>query len=894
MYPPILKQKWPIALWTVVLILLTMVVLKNLPSPENRRLFSDQAAHIAAALSIWHDHDLIYSLDDLARFRQELPAESGPRGAFLKVGDDDQLYYAKPILYALFSAPFVAMFGLVGFTIFNMLCVWIIGFTAFKIFRPNFGALNSSVLICGLLIFSPFMVWTTIAHPDIFIATLLTIGGYLLLRNDSDGVVLLKYIGAFVLGLSVYEKPTFVILIVPLLITQVSQITPRSLCIIAMCGFIGWFAPTAVNLFQDGNIMSYQGLRFYVTGTVGTFPLEAGWKGVPGQGFTDKIFDSGKLLKAIWINLGLLPTKFLDLFVGRQTGLILYFPILIILICYLLICSTWRSSIILFGFIGYLAIYWLAFPTNGYGGSGSYGPRYTMQALPIIIVALLVARPHKLFSGALYQWNWKRYISFAGLIISVLFQYPVIPPRENLISASSQFLLSNVAAYFPFESSLLITIYPMLPTSVSDVFDKRNYLFRTSGSKENCYSISSNRMPFGGEIILFQRGPLKPIPILELEATNDTSVEILADKKVVANIHLKSGIPRSVQLEDIFPKSFHDRLIGEIRWKILEVKTKLIDKMSPLIPALVRISYLNGGSEQSTYTLGKLLSSKEFKDNGVEPSYCWQPDSHSYWSSGQVAGLEFNFSENITDDLDLRVRLTPYFPQNSEPLIIDLYANQEIVGHYELNKNMPNNDRIIARLPKALVSGNSKINLLFQIHNPTQPNRIDQRFLGIAIKDILFSPNIIAESNPFLDETIYFKENGNGSVFLDNGWYGAESWGVWSGGENSSITLPFGAIKEPMQLQFDVSGYVPEEAPYLEVNVFANDIFQNKWIFQKGDSVGSRSIYITPDSITEQKLNIRFNIIDPRSPLQLGRGEDSRLLGIGLRSMQVMTAVTTR
>jgi hypothetical protein len=106
MYPPVLKQKWPFALWTIVLILLTMVVLKNLPLPENKRLFSDQAAHIAAAFSIWHDHDLIYSLDDLACFRQELPAESCPRDAFLKVGDYDQLYYENHS-FMHYSPPFI-------------------------------------------------------------------------------------------------------------------------------------------------------------------------------------------------------------------------------------------------------------------------------------------------------------------------------------------------------------------------------------------------------------------------------------------------------------------------------------------------------------------------------------------------------------------------------------------------------------------------------------------------------------------------------------------------------------------------------------------------------------------------------------------------------------------
>lgn len=884
---PKVKENWPIILWAGLLVLLTVSALKHYPVSEKKYLFSDQAVHIASALSIWHDQDLVYTLTDLARFRQELPAEPGPRGVFLKVGDDQQLYYAKPFLYALFSAPFVGLLGLSGFLIFNMLCIGAIGAITIKIMRPYFCASNSLLLVCGLLIFSPFLIWTTVAHPDIFIATLLMVGGYFLLRQDTRGTLTLKFIGAFILGLAIYEKPTFAIIVLPLIITQVSQITLRSFFFIVICVLLGWFTPTIVNLLQDGNILSYQGLRFYATGTIGSFPLEENWKGVPAQGVTDKIFDTSALLKAIWGNIGLLPTKFLELFIGRQTGLILYFPVAVILFSFLLFHFTWRTALVLSGFIGYLMIYWLAFPSNGYGGSGSYGPRYTMQALPVIIIAFLVARSGRHITGMTHQLDWKKYIAYGGFFVSVTLQYSVLPPRENLVS-TGQFLQSAVARNFPLESSLLPTIYPMLPSGFAEVPDKRNYIFKTGGAKEHCYNIPVTQELSGSKIVIFQRGPLKRIPVLTLTATRDTLVEFTADKKVFASVHVEADKSTSIQLENIFLNSFHDRTRGDIRWRELEVKTKLTSDKISSIPALVRISYLENNSVQSKYTPGILLSSKEFKNNGVESSYCWQPDSHSYWSSGRLAGLEFNFLENITEPFDLKIWFRPYFPHNDKPLIVDLYANEQKVGHYEFRKNDSYSNIMYARLQKELISDRRSIKLLFHIHNPTQPNSTDNRFLGIAIQNISLTPSFSQADKNIVGKIINFKKNSNGDMFLASGWHFQENWGVWSKGGNSSITLPIGNIKEQVQLQFDVQGYVPKEAPFLEVDVFANNVFQKKWNFRNGASQKVRYLDIMPGIFTEDGLlNISFRTHGAKSPKQLGRGKDGRLLGIGVMSLQV-------
>src|SRR5262245_60324806 len=82
----------------------------------------DEATYISMALSVVRDGDLKYGQEDYQRFQREM--RSGPNGIFLKRGrlpEDRALDYGKPFAYAVAAAPFVAVFGVNGLLLFNVL-----------------------------------------------------------------------------------------------------------------------------------------------------------------------------------------------------------------------------------------------------------------------------------------------------------------------------------------------------------------------------------------------------------------------------------------------------------------------------------------------------------------------------------------------------------------------------------------------------------------------------------------------------------------------------------------------------------------------------------------------------------------------------------------------------
>ena len=734
-------------IWCGVIFSLALIGVEYYPLPEAKILYSDQASHIAATLSLWHDQDLIYTLTDLMRFRNELPSETGPRGAFLKVGYDQQLYYAKPILYALFAAPFVGLFGLKGFLLFNMLCVGVIGFISLKILNKQLGRINSLLLIIGLLVFSPYLAWAPVSHPDILIATLLIAGGYFLLSKHDENEITYKIIGALLLGLAMYEKPTFIIFSIALLVTQISMVNMRSFVVLCIAVFFAWSIPTSVHYFQDGNILSYQGLRFYVTSlsVVGTYPLEVNWSGVPGDGtgMTEKIFNAATLFDAIMSNVELLPAKFLDLIVGRQTGLLVYFPVSILLCGLLLLGLTWRSAILAGAFFAYLVIYWLAFPTNGFGGAGTYGPRYTMQALPILLISFIYFNNKTLLDKRKLKAGVFASAAVTGLVASFYFQSSVYPPKEDNVKAPGNFLISPIGEMFPLEDSLLSQVYLLMPTRFSDnVAYKgvKNAVFRKDASNDNCYNYTVSAESQTKELVLFQNGSLNEIPELSVYASRNMQVEFIDDGKVVASKIVKRSENTNFKLASVYDKTYHDRIKGNVRWKVISVRSKLLDASESDLPGLLDIKFSKQTEQVSSeYVIGNTVDISQFPDNGIVPKFCWQPDPVKYWSSGYVAGFKLHMSEVAMDNMEVKLWFTPFYPPGNDPLEIDLYANGKYVDRYLFDRTELGDKHISAILKKEIVSGRSDLELLFNVLNPSHAGNNDYRNLGMAVQKIHLS-----------------------------------------------------------------------------------------------------------------------------------------------------------
>lgn len=734
---------WAITLFLSLLIGLTIAGHLSSPPPSQRTLFSDQAVHIAATLSIWHDHDLEYTLGDLERFRQKMPADPGPQGVFLKVGSDGKLYYAKPYLYAAFTSPFIAAFGLDGFLIFNVLCLSAIGAVAIKALTKHFGQLNALLLATGLLLLSPFLAWTPIAHPDLFIAALVVVGGFLLLKPDYSPAC--KISGAVLLGLVLYEKPTFVFLAGPMLLALYRTVSSKLLVLLALLTYAAWAAPSTVNILQDGNYLAYKGLRFYVSGaTRGTFPLEEHWSGPPKDTFTDHVFDASNIFYAITANLPLLPAKITDALIGRQTGLLLYFPVGLLLLGLLLPRVSWRGAALLGGLLAYLAFNWLVFPTNGYGGAGTYGPRYTMQAIGAMLLAAVL--PVRARSWAPVPSKSMTLAIGAMLVVASVLQFRVIPPTTpGVVGSSSWMFQSPLATIFPIETAISPSISSIAPQSFKRADGRGHYIYMIDGEGERFqYELGTGSA--SRDIVLFQNGRDLMLglsfPPIGVTATRALALEFLARDEVVGRSTVLPGTVEWVLLEQPFKTQFHDALIGPFNLQRITVRARPLDNAHASVPSWVNFCLGEFSAENGCFAIDADATPSRLAQRGIALPVGWQiPEDWGIWSSGKYAALSIR-APGTGRALQLTFSVYAFTPAEAPTLNVDVTVNGTFLETWAFRHGETLSHRTV-RIASELIGSNERINIGFGIKQPRSPASLglssDPRQIGLGLADAQWS-----------------------------------------------------------------------------------------------------------------------------------------------------------
>ena len=119
--------------------------------------------------------------------------------------------------------------------------------------------------------------------------------------------------------------------------------------------------------------------------------------------------------------------------------------------------------------------------------------------------------------------------------------------------------------------------------------------------------------------------------------------------------------------------------------------------------------------------------------------------------------------------------------------------------------------------------------------------------------------------------------------FLPSGWAdNTENWGVWSAGKEANLRLQL-PVTKAKELDLDVRAYVNEPAPSQIVNLSVNG---HQLKSQVLNNFASNRIVISIPEHAQGKewIEITFALPYARSPKSLGMGEDTRILGLGLKS----------
>ena len=141
-------------------------------------LFGDEAVYYMMAQSFAGDLDLEYSRKDLMRVYND-GWHAGPQGVFLTKLENGKIYYAKSFVYSLLLAPFLAIFGMNGFLILNMLMLYLMIFMGWIYLRQFNSPLLSLLVAMTFFILSASFVYSFWLTPEVFNMFCITLGLFL-------------------------------------------------------------------------------------------------------------------------------------------------------------------------------------------------------------------------------------------------------------------------------------------------------------------------------------------------------------------------------------------------------------------------------------------------------------------------------------------------------------------------------------------------------------------------------------------------------------------------------------------------------------------------------------------------------------------------------------------
>lgn len=120
------------------------------------------------------------------------------------------------------------------------------------------------------------------------------------------------------------------------------------------------------------------------------------------------------------------------------------------------------------------------------------------------------------------------------------------------------------------------------------------------------------------------------------------------------------------------------------------------------------------------------------------------------------------------------------------------------------------------------------------------------------------------------------------------GWSQQEAWGVWSeAGEAAFRFAPHHFPDGASRLILSAHGFVAREHPRIDVGIYLNEVLLKRITFSRHNREINETIPIPAAIAYPEKLT--FRIEAPASPEELGISNDARNLGIGLRSLTIVS-----
>lgn len=367
------------------------------PLKITKAFFSDEAVYYTMTYSLAFDHDLLFTRDDLLRSFRETP--DGARGIILKINERDRtIVFGKSFLYPLLVAPFVRVCGTNGFFVLNALLFWLNLLCGYsfcrRIMRPQLAVLFSLFYFMANVSMT-YLLWMT---PEYLNMSLVCFAFFFFMkaaREQRRSAMLSILLSGICFALATYSKPTNALLAVfPGIWMLLNKRILHLLAMFAVTAFVV-LALFGINVAFTGQ-WNYQAGHRYVFydhfpfERIGTSPFAA----FKNRKEIEALKRPPFYARAFLYNWGYF-------FLGRFSGVAWYFFPMLFSIIYFWSGPKESLSTIAYaaGWLG-IVTYMVGIPWNYFGGSGTIGNRYLMNAYAVMLFAVPGQPSRKCFVSA--------------------------------------------------------------------------------------------------------------------------------------------------------------------------------------------------------------------------------------------------------------------------------------------------------------------------------------------------------------------------------------------------------------------------------------------------------------------------------------------------------------
>jgi len=148
------------------------------------------------------------------------------------------------------------------------------------------------------------------------------------------------------------------------------------------------------------------------------------------------------------------------------------------------------------------------------------------------------------------------------------------------------------------------------------------------------------------------------------------------------------------------------------------------------------------------------------------------------------------------------------------------------------------------------------------------------------------APSASSTSGAVVRTSIEFNAGGNSDRYRVSGWSQTEKEFTWSEGKSAQLALKIPSDPGALTLVIKLGALISRPAvPYQTVEVFANGQKIADWAVADTADFSAR----IPEEITKKGdiLNIELRVPNATSPKALGLGDDSRILGVRVYSVEL-------